>query len=132
MKPSSHKLFVLDTNVLMHDPSSIYRFEEHDIYIPIVVLEELDVHKTGLSEVARNVRQISRNLDELVATVHGDIVNGVPMPAPEGRSKRTPDSDDTIFTFHALPGAGQFSSDVRGATHRRLAPHRLGSLVLFR
>jgi PhoH-like ATPase len=86
MKPSSHKLFVLDTNVLMHDPSSIYRFEEHDIYIPIVVLEELDRHKTGLSEVARNVRQISRNLDELVASVSGNIVKGVPMPTPEGRT----------------------------------------------
>ncbi|MBE9516060.1 MAG: PhoH family protein [Proteobacteria bacterium] len=86
MKPSLQKLFVIDTNVLMHDPSSVYRFEEHDIYIPIVVLEELDRHKTGLSEVSRNVRQISRNLNELVATVDGNITDGIPMPAPEGKT----------------------------------------------
>ncbi|NIQ12009.1 MAG: PhoH family protein, partial [Gammaproteobacteria bacterium] len=75
----------LDTNVLMHDPSCIYRFEEHDVYIPIVVLEELDRHKTGLSEVARNVRQVSRNLDELIASVGNDIIKGLVLPAPEGR-----------------------------------------------
>ena len=43
------RLFVLDTNVLMHDPTSIFRFEEHDVYLPMVVLEELDAHKKGLS-----------------------------------------------------------------------------------
>jgi predicted ribonuclease YlaK len=60
------KLFVLDTNVLMHDPTAIFRFAEHDIYLPMVVLEELDQHKKGLSEQARNVRQVSRFLDELL------------------------------------------------------------------
>ena len=57
-----HRLFVLDTNVLMHDPTSIFRFEEHDVYIPMIVLEELDAHKKGLSEASRNVRQVSRFL----------------------------------------------------------------------
>ena len=57
------KLFVLDTNVLMHDPSALYRFDEHDIFIPMVVLEELDGAKVGNSEVARNARQASRTLD---------------------------------------------------------------------
>ena len=66
------KLFVLDTNVLMHDPSSLFRFEEHDVYLPMITLEELDDHKKGMSEVARNARQISRSLDALV----GDIDNG--------------------------------------------------------
>lgn len=61
------KLFVLDTNVLMHDPMSLFRFEEHDIYLPLVTLEELDGHKRGMSEVARNVRQVSRELDALAA-----------------------------------------------------------------
>jgi PhoH-like ATPase len=51
------KLFVLDTNVLMHDPSSLFRFEEHDIYLPMMTLEELDNHKKGMSEVARNARR---------------------------------------------------------------------------
>lgn len=59
------KLFVLDTNVLMHDPMSLFRFEEHDIYLPMITLEELDGHKKGLSEVSRNVRQVSRELDAL-------------------------------------------------------------------
>ena len=62
-KNSTTKLFVLDTNVLMHDPSSIFRFEEHDIYLPMVTLEELDNNKKGVSEVARNARQTSRNLE---------------------------------------------------------------------
>jgi PhoH-like ATPase len=59
------KLFVLDTNVLMHDPMSLFRFEEHDIYLPMITLEELDGHKKGMSEVSRNVRQVSRALDAL-------------------------------------------------------------------
>ena len=64
--PLPPKLFVLDTNVLMHDPTSLFRFEEHDIYLPILTLEELDNNKKGMSEVARNARQASRFLDELV------------------------------------------------------------------
>jgi len=59
------RLFVLDTNVLMHDPMSLYRFDEHDIYLPMITLEELDGHKKGMSEVSRNVRQVSRELDAL-------------------------------------------------------------------
>ena len=60
-------LFVLDTNVLMHDPTSLFRFEEHDIYLPMITLEELDGHKRGMTEVARNARQVSRELDALAA-----------------------------------------------------------------
>ena len=63
------KLFVLDTNVLMHDPMSLFRFDEHDIYRPMITLEELDDHKKGMSEVARNARQVSRDLDALAATL---------------------------------------------------------------
>ncbi len=61
------KLFVLDTNVLLHDPMSLFRFEEHDIYLPMITLEELDGHKKGMTEVARNARQVSRELDALAA-----------------------------------------------------------------
>ena len=61
------KLFVLDTNVLMHDPMSLFRFEEHDVFLPMITLEELDGHKKGMSEVARSVRQVSRELDALAA-----------------------------------------------------------------
>jgi PhoH-like ATPase len=71
-------LFVLDTNVLMHDPMSLFRFEEHDIYLPMIVLEELDGHKKGMTEVARNARQVSRSLDQLAAR-SSDIAQGLPL-----------------------------------------------------
>eukprot|EP01041_Mallomonas_annulata_P038218 gene38218-61672_t len=71
-------MFVLDTNVLMHDPSSLFRFEEHDVYLPMMTLEELDDHKKGMSEVARNARQVSRTLDALVGTIEdGAIEDGI-------------------------------------------------------
>uniref|UniRef100_UPI00374D5A8A PhoH family protein n=1 Tax=Undibacterium sp. TaxID=1914977 RepID=UPI00374D5A8A len=74
------KLFVLDTNVLMHDPSSLFRFEEHDVYLPMITLEELDDHKKGMSEVARNARQVSRSLDALVGDIdHHAIEQGIPL-----------------------------------------------------
>ena len=71
------KLFVLDTNVLMHDPTSLFRFEEHDVFLAIMVLEELDAHKKGLSEVARNARQASRYLDEIVSGTTRNIDAGI-------------------------------------------------------
>jgi len=71
------KLFVLDTNVLMHDPTSLYRFEEHDIFLPIATLEELDSNKKGMSEVSRNARQASRFLDEIVSAEEGEIDKGI-------------------------------------------------------
>ena len=73
------KLFVLDTNVLMHDPTSLFRFEEHDIYLPIFVLEELDNNKKGMTEVARNARQASRFLDSLISESTYNIDAGVPL-----------------------------------------------------
>jgi PhoH-like ATPase len=74
------KLFVLDTNVLLHDPMSLFRFEEHDVYLPMVVLEELDGHKKGMTEVARNGRQASRTLDALAALAGEDnIGRGLPL-----------------------------------------------------
>src|SRR5262249_2798178 len=73
------KLFVLDTNVLMHDPTSLFRFEEHDTYLPMITLEELDGHKKGMSEVARNVRQVSRDLDALAAEGLIDPKEGIPL-----------------------------------------------------
>jgi PhoH-like ATPase len=71
------KLFVLDTNVLMHDPMCLFRFEEHDIYLPMIVLEELDGHKKGMTEVARNARQTSRSLDALAAAKGADMTKGL-------------------------------------------------------
>ena len=76
------KIFVLDTNVLMHDPTSLYRFEEHDIYVPMMTLEELDANKKGMTEVARNARQVSRTLDEIVSGCEDGIRQGVPLAGP--------------------------------------------------
>jgi PhoH-like ATPase len=75
------RLFVLDTNVLLHDPTSLFRFEEHDIFLPMIVLEELDGHKKGMTEVARNGRQSSRMLDALVAQKGGDMAKGLSLSA---------------------------------------------------
>src|SRR3990172_8619178 len=77
--PVSSKLFVLDTNVLMHDPTSLFRFEEHDLYIPMATLEELDHNKKGVSEVARNARQVSRYLDELLSRTELGIEEGLAL-----------------------------------------------------
>ncbi len=73
------KLFVLDTNVLMHDPSSLFRFAEHDVFVPMMTLEELDNHKRGMSEVSRNARQVSRTLDELIAQGESTIEAGIAL-----------------------------------------------------
>jgi len=73
------KLFVLDTNVLMHDPMCLFRFEEHDIFLPMIVLEELDGHKKGMTEVARNARQTSRTLDGLAGASGADIAKGLKL-----------------------------------------------------
>jgi len=73
------KLFVLDTNVLMHDPMCLFRFEEHDIFLPMIVLEELDGHKKGTTEVARNARQASRSLDALAGAQGADIAAGLKL-----------------------------------------------------
>src|SRR5699024_2706649 len=75
--PSVKKLFVLDTNVLLHDANCLFKFEEHDVFIPMIVLEELDHQKKGLSEVARNARQVSRHLEALVD--EQDIHQGIAL-----------------------------------------------------
>jgi len=74
------KLFVLDTNVLLHDPTSLFRFEEHDVFLPMMTLEELDHQKKGMSEVARNARQVSRSLDTLVQDA-ASLDDGLPLSA---------------------------------------------------
>ena len=80
------KLFVLDTNVLLHDPTSLFRFEEHDIYLPMIVLEELDAHKKGMTEVARNGRQVSRSLDALAGIKGADIGRGLKLDSTGQRA----------------------------------------------
>jgi PhoH-like ATPase len=82
---SDKRLYILDTNVLMHDPTAIFRFEEHDVFLPMMVLEELDAAKKGLSEVARNVRQVSRFIGEMMQRQHATTLDeGLELQEPEG------------------------------------------------
>ncbi len=77
---AQRRTYVLDTSVLVHDPTALFRFEEHDVCLPAAVLEELDAAKEGLSEVARNARQVSRFLDALLTgSTPGSLGDGVPL-----------------------------------------------------
>src|SRR5579871_1559722 len=78
-RAAASKVFVLDTNVLMHDPVSLFRFEEHDVYLPMQTLEELDRNKKGTSEVARNARQASRFIEEVMSRSNAPIERGIPL-----------------------------------------------------
>lgn len=71
------KIFVLDTNVLIHNPQSLFSFQEHRVVIPIVVIEEVDQFKKGVDEKSRNARQIGRYLDNL--RKKGSLQQGVPI-----------------------------------------------------
>jgi PhoH-like ATPase len=97
------KLFVLDTNVLLHDPMSLFRFEEHDIYLPMIVLEELDGHKKGMTEVARNARQTSRTLDALAGAPGADITSGFQLASTGHRDARGKLLFQTQPLNYALP-----------------------------
>ena len=80
-----HRMFVLDTNVLMHDPTALFRFQEHDLFLPMVVLEALDAAKQGDSDTARNVREVGRILDEMIRGAgEATIGRGIPLPGPTG------------------------------------------------
>ncbi len=79
------RIYVLDTNVLMHDPTALFRFEEHDVFLPMTVLEELDAAKKGTSEVSRNARQVSRFINELIENGNGKhIEHGLELRLPQG------------------------------------------------
>jgi PhoH-like ATPase len=117
--PDRH-LFVLDTNVLMHDPSAIFRFQENDIFVPMVVLEELDAAKKGSSEVARNARHASRLLDNLIGESGQDSIHaGLPLPNAGGNGTpgrvffQTEDSSHTLPI--SLPGDNPDNSILRMA-----------------
>jgi len=71
------KIYVLDTNVMLHDPLSLFQFQEHDVVIPAIVLEELDGKKRNMDEIGRNARETSRILDQLREAGH--LHTGVPL-----------------------------------------------------
>ncbi|MBU8974917.1 MULTISPECIES: PhoH family protein [unclassified Lysobacter] len=85
----SKRIYVLDTNVLMHDPTALFKFEEHDVFLPMQVIEELDNAKKGNSEASRNARQVSRFLNELIEAQGSDkISTGIPLSRPQGLQLR--------------------------------------------
>jgi PhoH-like ATPase len=119
------RLFVLDTNVLMHDPTSIFRFQEHDVYLPMVVLEELDANKKGLSEASRNVRQVSRFLDDLMRDATKDQIDvGLPLPSAQGLGART--------DIGPAPAAGPAASRGRAACSSRRGSSPLPCPTIYR
>ena len=83
------RIYVLDTNVLMHDPTALFKFEEHDVYLPMQVIEELDNGKKGTTEASRNARQVSRFLNELIEIEGTDkIASGLTLNHPNGLQLR--------------------------------------------
>src|SRR5438132_9132033 len=77
------KLFVLDTNVLLHNPNALFMFKEHEVIIPFDVIEELDKFKVGTDDLGRNARTVIRHLD--VLRQKGNLSEGVPLDQTGGR-----------------------------------------------
>src|SRR5665811_973112 len=102
-KDSEIKLFVLDTNVLLHDPTSLFRCEEHDISLPMCVLEELDNKKKGMTEVARNARQVSRFLDEIVNDAPRNIEESISLKSAAHKNSTGRLFLQTSFIKQELP-----------------------------
>ncbi|MGN2254742.1 PhoH family protein [Frateuria sp. GZRe12] len=113
----SKRIYALDTNVLLHDPTSLFRFEEHDVFIPMTVLEELDEKKKGASEVSRNGRQVSRFLNELIVRGNGHgISNGLELSNPEGVNlKRGGAVGKLYFQQRATAGHGKADNLILSA-----------------
>ncbi len=119
----ARRIFVLDTNVLMHDPTCIFRFEEHDVYLPMVVLEELDAHKKGMSEASRNVRQVSRFLDDMMrGATKEQIDRGLPLPSTySGNHGKRPCSGKLYFQTRPASSGGPPTLQVAGNDNAILA-----------
>ncbi len=105
---SAKRIFVLDTNVLMHDPTALFKFGRRDVFLPMMVLEELDAAKKGTSEVSRNARQASRFLDALIHIRGNNISDGVPLRLPEAIELESEESLGRLFfeTVDAKPRNG--------------------------
>ena len=106
------RVFVLDTNVLLHDPTCLFRFQEHDVFLPMTTLEELDNHKTGTSDLARNARQVSRTIDQLIEAGTDSIDKGVKLDVLGNREAHGRLYFETSAVSAALPaGLDQDKAD---------------------
>ena len=114
MTNNNNRLFVLDTNVLMHDPTALFHFQEHDIFLPMIVLEELDHGKKGLSEVARNVRQVSRFIDAMIEQYDNGIEKGVPIQI-KGMLEHSKEASGRLF-FQTEAFEGTLPKNLPGDT----------------
>ena len=127
------RIYALDTNVLLHDPTSLFRFEEHDVFIPMTVLEELDEKKKGGSEVSRNARQVSRFLNELIIRGNGNgIADGLPLASPEGVKLRSGNANGRLyFQTRVANGNGKADNQILAAVLelRECHPQRAIALV---
>ncbi|HEY2585666.1 MAG TPA: PhoH family protein, partial [Tepidisphaeraceae bacterium] len=90
----SIKHFVVDTNVLLHNPNAIFMFEENEVVIPFDVIEELDKFKTATDDLGRNARTVIRHLDGLRVT--GNLSEGVPIPQTGGRIRVVLEEDQKL------------------------------------
>lgn len=108
------KTFVLDTNVLLHDPTAFLHFDEHHVVVPLKVIEEIDKFKRDLSELGRNARQVSRALDDLRR--QGKLSDGVPLknggtlriafPLENGKTRQLSADDQILQIAIDLRDAG--------------------------
>ncbi len=127
------KLFVLDTNVLMHDPMSLFRFEEHDIFLPMIVLEELDGHKKGMTEVARNARQVSRSLDALAGGQGSDMTVGLKLDTTghrEAKGRLFFQTQPLVYTLPASLPQGKADNQILGVVGALGELHKPTEVVL--
>ncbi|MFB2863945.1 PhoH family protein [Aeromonas sp. MdU4] len=105
MDNTDRKLFILDTNVLLHDPLAIYSFKEHDVLIPMTVLEELDNIKDRNKDVSRDARVAIRALEDVFRDATPDqITQGVPLAGEAS-------GNICIFSDHHLPQDAEVFTD---------------------
>src|SRR6478735_607010 len=129
------RIYVLDTNVLMHDPTALFRFEEHDVFLPMTVLEELDNAKKGTSEVSRNARQVSRFINELIE--HGGdrkIEEGLDLVSPQGVNLKRGKAVGRLYfqtrTPETLPGKVKADNQILAAVLMLRDMHKRIPVVL--
>ncbi|MCL1057187.1 ribonuclease [Shewanella sp. Choline-02u-19] len=136
MEQDDRKLFVLDTNVLLHEPLAIYSFKEHDVVVPMTVLEELDLIKDRKRDVSRDARVAIRALEDILGgkTTPEEIVKGVPLPRREDHS----DANGTLsifpdhqieFTMGSMPGDSNDNRIINTALYLQ-EQHKPRSVVL--